>query len=122
MNFPGGHDHHLGYRRNSFVDEADFILMLDVDVPWIKAKVQPKEETRVFHIDIDPLKTGIGYWHYPAERVYQADSLQTLAELAAMTPKDPSGVNLVSTGSYPPVNARKSLRRFATKATSRLKN
>ncbi|HLQ77818.1 MAG TPA: thiamine pyrophosphate-dependent enzyme, partial [Terriglobia bacterium] len=91
LNFPGGHAHHLGYRRNSFVDEADLILMLDVDVPWIYSKVQPRSDTRLFHIDIDPLKTGLGYWHFPAQRVHQADTLATLEQLAAMTENNPPG-------------------------------
>ena len=91
LNFPGGHAHHLGYRRNSFVDEADLILMLDVDVPWINAKVQPRPETRLFHIDIDPLKTGLGFWHFPAQRVHQADTLATLDQLAAMAQENPPG-------------------------------
>ncbi len=91
LNFPGTHEHHLGYTRNSFVDEADLILMLDVDVPWIKSKVQPRPGTRLFHIDIDPLKTGLGYWHYPAQRIYQADTLSTLDQLAAMAENNPPG-------------------------------
>ncbi|HET9219138.1 MAG TPA: thiamine pyrophosphate-requiring protein [Terriglobia bacterium] len=91
LNFPGGHVHHLGYRRNSFVEEADLILMLDVDVPWINGKVQPRPGTPVFHIDIDPLKTGLGYWHFAAQRVYQADTLATLNQLAAAVEKDPPG-------------------------------
>jgi acetolactate synthase-1/2/3 large subunit len=92
LNFPGTHEHHLGYTRNSFVDEADLILMLDVDVPWIKSKVQPRPGTRIFHIDIDPLKTGLGYWHYPAQRIYQADTLSTLDQLAAMADKNTPGL------------------------------
>jgi acetolactate synthase-1/2/3 large subunit len=91
LNFPGTHDHHLGYTRNSFVDEADLILMLDVDVPWMKSKVQPRQGTRLFHIDIDPLKTGVGYWHYPAQRIYQADTLSTLDQLATMAEENPPG-------------------------------
>ena len=91
MNFPGTHEHHLGYTRNSFVDEADLILMLDVDVPWMKSKVQPATGARLFHIDIDPLKTGVGYWHYPAHRVYQADTLPALEQLMAMSESNPAG-------------------------------
>ena len=91
LSFPGGHENHLGYQRNSFVDEADLILMLDVDVPWINPKVQPQAAAQVIHIDIDPLKTGLGYWHFPAKRVYQADSLATLTQLAAVMEGDPPG-------------------------------
>jgi len=84
LNFPGSHPHHLGYRRNSFVDEADLILMLDLDVPWIPAKIQPAREAVLVHIDVDPLKTGLGLWHFPARRVYQADTLAVLEQLTAM--------------------------------------
>jgi acetolactate synthase-1/2/3 large subunit len=91
LSFPGGHENHLGYRRNSFVDEADLILMLDVDVPWINPKVQPQASAQIIHIDIDPLKTGLGYWHFPAKHVYQADTLATLTQLAAVMESDPPG-------------------------------
>ena len=91
LNFPGTHEHHLGYTRNSFVEDADLILMLDVDVPWIRSKVQPRPGTRLFHIDVDPLKTGLGYWHYPAQRIYQADKLSTLDQLAAVAKVDAPG-------------------------------
>ncbi len=94
MNFPGRHEHHLGYRRNSLVDEADLILMLDVDVPWIKTRVQPHAEARLFHIDIDPLKTGLGYWHFPAQRIHQADSCAALGQLSEIVQTNPPGRQL----------------------------
>lgn len=81
LNFPGDHPHHLGYRRNALVDEADLILMIDVDVPWIMSAVQPAGTARLFHIDQDPLKQGLGFWHYPAQGSYLADSLQALEQL-----------------------------------------
>jgi len=61
LNFPGEHPHHLGYRRNSFVDEADLILMIDVDVPWIPAQVHPAPDAKIYHVDIDPLKQNLGH-------------------------------------------------------------
>jgi acetolactate synthase-1/2/3 large subunit len=91
LNFPGDHPHHLGYRRNSFVDEADVILMLDVDVPWITKHVQPAPGTKLFHIDVDPLKDGLGYWHFPAQHVFQADTLSVLDQLASVAETNPAG-------------------------------
>lgn len=44
VNCPGDHPNHVGYRRNALVNEADLILMLDVDVPWIVAKVAPQAD------------------------------------------------------------------------------
>jgi acetolactate synthase-1/2/3 large subunit len=83
VNFPGDHANHVGYRRNSLVDEADLILMLDVDVPWIVSKAKPGADARLFHLDCDPLKPDLGFWHFPAERTWQADSLAALDQLLA---------------------------------------
>lgn len=84
VNFPGDHPNHVGYRRNTLVDEADLILMLDVDVPWIVSKATPKADARLFHLDCDPLKADMGFWHFPAERSWQADSLAALDQLLAL--------------------------------------
>lgn len=81
VNFPGDHPMHIGYRRNTLIDEADLIWMLDVDVPWIMSKVQPASATRIFHLDIDTLKASMGFWHFPAEQSWQADSLTVLNQL-----------------------------------------
>jgi acetolactate synthase I/II/III large subunit len=81
MSFPGTHAHHLGYRRNSVVDEADLILLMDVDVPWIPSKVKLASDARVFIVDQDALKQSLGFWHYPAERCWQADSSHVLRQL-----------------------------------------
>ncbi len=84
VNFPGNHTMHVGYRRNTLIDEADLIWMLDVDVPWIVSKVQPKPNTRIFHLDIDTLKASMGFWHFPSEQSWQADSLAVLNQLNSM--------------------------------------
>ncbi|CAP80425.1 Pc12g07980 [Penicillium rubens Wisconsin 54-1255] len=36
--------------------EADVILILDCDVPWIPTAGKPRTGTKVFHLDVDPLK------------------------------------------------------------------
>ncbi|NDD13117.1 MAG: acetolactate synthase, partial [Betaproteobacteria bacterium] len=84
VNFPGDHPMHIGYRRNTLIDEADLIWMLDIDVPWIVSKVQPASATRFFHLDIDTLKASMGFWHFPAEQSWQADSLTVLNQLVGM--------------------------------------
>ncbi len=91
LNFPGDHAHHLGYQRNALVDEADLILLLDIDVPWIEAKVTPAPGTKVFHIDLDPLKKDLGFWHFPVLRSYQADSSLVLDQLLALDEKPIAG-------------------------------
>ncbi len=88
LNFPGDHPNHLGYKRDSLIDEADLILLIDIDVPWIESKVSPAKNARVFHVDIDPLKQDLGYWHFPVQRSYQADSKQVLDQLLSMPAAD----------------------------------
>jgi acetolactate synthase-1/2/3 large subunit len=84
VNCRGDHPNHVGYRRNTLVEEADLILMIDVDVPWIVSKVAPKPDARLFHIDSDALKDDIGFWHFPAEQTWQADSRAALEQLLAL--------------------------------------
>jgi acetolactate synthase-1/2/3 large subunit len=83
VSFPGTHPCHLGYQRNMLVAEADLILLLDVDVPWLESKVTPRPDARVFHIDVDPLKVDLGYWHVPAQRSFPASTREVLAQLLA---------------------------------------
>jgi acetolactate synthase I/II/III large subunit len=85
LSFPGTHLNHVGYRRNSLVDEADVILLFDVDVPWIPSKVQPANNARIFIVDQDVLKPSLGFWHFPSERCWNADSHQVLQQLLAKT-------------------------------------
>lgn len=91
VNFPGQHPHHLGYQRNTHIAAADLILLLDVDVPWLESKVSPSRGTKVFHIDLDPLKVDLGYWHFAVQRSFQADSglvLDQLLEIVEEVPSD----------------------------------
>lgn len=80
VNFPGDHPHHLGYSRNVLIDEADLILMIDVDVPWIVSKAKPSRSAKLFHVDIDPVKQNLGFWHFPAQCRYQAESALMLEQ------------------------------------------
>jgi len=89
LNFPGDHPHHLSYCRNALVDEADLILMIDVDVPWIVSKTSPASGAKLFHIDLDPLKMGMGFWHFPAQGSYLADSLKALDDMLDLAGSGP---------------------------------
>jgi acetolactate synthase-1/2/3 large subunit len=90
-NFPGDHPHHLSYKRNTLVADADLILMVDVDVPWLKSRVTPAAGTPIFHIDADPIKAGMGFWHYPARRAFQADSSLAIDQIRKALGNDPAG-------------------------------
>ena len=81
VNFPGDHPNHLGYRLDEHVDEADVILLIDVDVPWLPHRTGPAEGAKVFHIDVDPLKTNLLHWHYPVSESFTADALTAIGQI-----------------------------------------
>ena len=81
VNFPRDHPLHLGYDPNPFIPEADVIISIDTDVPWITTQVQPKKECKVYFIDLDPIKEEIPLWHIPSVKNYRADAYETLNQL-----------------------------------------
>ncbi|HWL11476.1 MAG TPA: thiamine pyrophosphate-requiring protein [Ureibacillus sp.] len=81
VNFPRDHPLHLGYDPNSFVQKADVIIALDTDVPWVVTQAQPKDDCKVFFIDIDPIKEEIPLWHIPTVKNYRADAFESLCQL-----------------------------------------
>ncbi|KAJ5773071.1 Thiamine pyrophosphate enzyme C-terminal TPP-binding [Penicillium paradoxum] len=48
--------------------EADVILILDCDVPWIPTAGKPRAGTKVFHLDVDPLKQQMPLFSINATR------------------------------------------------------
>ncbi len=81
MNFPDDNDMHLGFDSHILIGEADLILVIDSDVPWVPAIAQPKKGCRVFYIDCDPIKEHIPLWYIPSERFMKADSCTALKQL-----------------------------------------
>lgn len=83
VNFPRDHPLHMGYDPNPFIPEADVIISIDTDVPWITTQVQPQKECKVYFIDLDPIKEEIPLWHIPSVKNYRADAYETLTQLNA---------------------------------------
>ena len=83
MNFPGDHPLHLGSDVAAAFGEADVVLVIDSDVPWLPALTKFPEGARLFYLDIDPVKDTIPLWNYPAEMFIRADSLTALRQLNA---------------------------------------
>jgi acetolactate synthase-1/2/3 large subunit len=66
---------------NAAIAEADVVLLLDVDVPWIPRHVRPADGARIAQLDIDPLKYTIALWGYPVDLPIQADTSKALGGL-----------------------------------------
>jgi acetolactate synthase I/II/III large subunit len=89
VNFPGDHPLHCGYQftttdQNPVLAQADVILVVDSDVPWIPATNRPASGAAIYTIDLDPLKPTIPMWHIPARRFDAADSKVALQQITRL--------------------------------------
>ena len=57
MNFPSTHPHlvgiSIGNDKNEWLREADVILIIDSDIPFIPVHNKPRQDAKTFHIDVD---------------------------------------------------------------------
>ncbi|KAI0901601.1 acetolactate synthase [Annulohypoxylon nitens] len=85
MCFPASHPSWLGLRYGiePAIEKADVIVILDCDVPWIPTLNKPKEGTKIFHIDVDPLKQLMPLFYIPAKQRYRADALLAVEQITS---------------------------------------
>jgi acetolactate synthase-1/2/3 large subunit len=69
--------------QNSALAEADFILVVDSDVPWIPTVSKPSNSASIAILDVDPLKQSTPLWSIKARQCYQADAATAFAQLNA---------------------------------------
>ncbi len=91
MCFPANHPAWLGLRYGveDSIKSADFILVVDCDVPWIPTQCQPKADAKIIHIDVDPLKQQMPVFYIPAIARYRADSKTSFQQLHNRLVSDP---------------------------------
>jgi acetolactate synthase-1/2/3 large subunit len=68
-------------RQNPALAEADFVLVIDSDVPWIPTVSRPRPGAVIYQIDVDPLKEQMPLWQIPTRRVFRADAATALRQL-----------------------------------------
>ncbi|KAI9867460.1 MAG: hypothetical protein M1813_009018 [Trichoglossum hirsutum] len=83
MCFPATHRGWLGLRYgiDDGIREADVILVIDCDVPWINTYCHPQPGTKVFHVDVDPLKNQMPVFYLAALKRYRAESCTAFQQL-----------------------------------------
>ena len=69
--------------QNRALAEADFILVIDSDVPWIPTVNKPSDKAAIAIIDVDPLKESTPLWYIKARQCYRADAATALVQLNA---------------------------------------
>ena len=81
--------HHLGAMPSELLGEADLVLALDVDVPWVPALQQPAPTARVALVDADPLKHHIPMADIAAQLFAAGTPSTTLDLLSERLAADP---------------------------------
>jgi thiamine pyrophosphate-dependent acetolactate synthase large subunit-like protein len=61
--------------------EADVILVLDCDVPWINTRCKPRDDAEIYHIDCDPLKQQMPVFYLNALARYRADACLAIQQI-----------------------------------------
>jgi acetolactate synthase-1/2/3 large subunit len=98
VNFPAGDPMYQGSQcneqvQNRVLGEADFILVLDSDVPWIPTVNRPQPHARIYQVDVDPLKEQMPLWRVAAQRAFRADACEALRQIneyLEIAPCDPA--------------------------------
>jgi acetolactate synthase I/II/III large subunit len=88
LNFPADDPLYLGNQVNApainpVLAEADVVLVLDCDVPWIPTATKPNGTTKIYHIDVDPLKEHMPLWYFPMQQSFRADAATALQQINA---------------------------------------
>ena len=86
VNFPNDNPMYLGNQWNQPVQnlalgDADMVLVMDSDVPWIPTVSRPRAGATMFHIDADPLKSQMPLWYIPARQRFRADCATALRQI-----------------------------------------
>ncbi|KAI0382724.1 thiamine pyrophosphate enzyme, N-terminal TPP binding domain-containing protein [Hypomontagnella monticulosa] len=102
MCFPGSHPASEGFRLSTdeCTKDADAILLLDCDVPWIPSRNPPPESARIYHIDSDPLNQQIPVSFFPAHGRWKAESFTALTQLVDHIKNDKSLINILQDIKY----------------------
>ncbi|KAI1119988.1 thiamine pyrophosphate enzyme [Nemania abortiva] len=82
MCFPASHIAYEGFRLGTHecTQDADAILLLDCDVPWIPSRNPPPKDARIYHVDSDPLNQQIPVSFFPANGRWKVDSFTALGQ------------------------------------------
>ncbi|PSN64776.1 thiamine pyrophosphate enzyme [Corynespora cassiicola Philippines] len=100
--FSSSHPASEGFRLSfdECTRDADVILLLDCDVPWIPSRNPPPKNAEIYHIDIDPLKQQFQVSFFPAIGRWKADSFTALNQLVNHINKDAALQEMLESDKY----------------------
>lgn len=80
---PSSHPMHFGFEPAAMITDADLVIVLESDVPWIPSLQQPPPGCHVAHIGEDPHFVRYPMRSFPSDLAIQAGAANALAALDA---------------------------------------
>ncbi|EQL00066.1 thiamine pyrophosphate enzyme [Ophiocordyceps sinensis CO18] len=102
MCFPFSHVASEGFSlgTDDCTRDADVVLLLDCDVPWIPSLNPPPKTARIYHVDSDPLNQQIPVSLFPAHGRWRAESYTALTQLVKHIEGDAVLTTTLGDGAY----------------------
>ena len=79
FSLPSSHPINLGFDPTRLLQQADAIMVIECDVPWIPSRTTPQAGCKVVHCGLDPLFIGIPIRGFPCDVAIPAAPRQLLA-------------------------------------------
>ena len=79
---PSSHSMHFGFEPGALLADADLVIALESDVPWIPHLQHPPGGCRVAHVGEDPFYVRYPMRSFPSDLALQAGPAQSLDALA----------------------------------------
>ncbi|MGQ4555720.1 thiamine pyrophosphate-binding protein, partial [Halobellus sp. GM3] len=89
--FPRDHDLHVGWEPTDAVREADLLVVLESDVPWVPSKTSVPDDLEVVQIDTNPSKPSYPNWSFEIDHSVMADPAASLRRLTERVGSDAGG-------------------------------
>ena len=98
MCFPSDHPAWGGLKFgvDETVEKADCIVVVDCDVPWIPTRCKPREDAKIYHIDVDPLKQQMPMAYVKARSRFKADAVTSIEQITNCLKSGDAAVKLKS--------------------------
>jgi acetolactate synthase I/II/III large subunit len=78
---PSSHAMHFGFEPGTLLADADLVIVLESDVPWIPHLQHPPGGCRVAHVGEDPIYVRYPMRSFPSDLTVQAGTAQALQAL-----------------------------------------
>ncbi|MEE9194533.1 MAG: thiamine pyrophosphate-requiring protein [Alphaproteobacteria bacterium] len=109
---PTDHPMHVGYEPKPLLEDADVILVLEADVPWIPDLHKLNPEAKVIHAGNDPLFGNIPIRGFPCDLAITATPRSVLGALTeAMAPHENEAADRIAARRGRIAKFREALRR-----------